>query len=147
MTFKQVFGSSMGKLTIERCGSGWIVCEDGRRVGGPVHHAFTSQAAAQRYIDAELADEAEIMARGDVGLSARARFIRGTNPKLWAKFVRIEKKYAEDDDDVKTAAHDAAGTLMVGIEMALASLEAQGKLERCGERDGNSVYRTVGPAS
>jgi hypothetical protein len=146
MTFEQVFGSSMGKLTIERCGSGWIVCEDGRRVGGTVRYAFTSQAAAQHYIDAELADEAEIMARGDVGLSARARFIRGTNPKLWAKFERIEAKFA-DDNDARQAAHAAAGTLMVGIEMVVASLEAQGKLERCSERDGKSVYRTVGPTS
>ena len=44
-----MFGSSMGKLTIEQRGTGWIVCEDGRRVGGTVRHQFTSQAAAQRW--------------------------------------------------------------------------------------------------
>jgi hypothetical protein len=36
-----MFGSSMGKLTIEQSGAGWIVCEDGRRVGGTVRHPFT----------------------------------------------------------------------------------------------------------
>src|SRR4029077_8034161 len=69
---EQLFGSSMGKLTIEQRGSGWIGLEDGRRVGGTVRHPFASQAAAQRYVDAELAGEAEMMAAGDVGLSARA---------------------------------------------------------------------------
>jgi hypothetical protein len=57
-----MFGSSMGKLTVEQHGTGWIVCEDGRRVGGTVRRPFTSQEAAQRYADAELADEAEVMA-------------------------------------------------------------------------------------
>jgi hypothetical protein len=82
---KQMFGSSMGKLTIEQRGSGWIVLEDGRRVGGTLRHPFTNQAAAQRYVDAELADEAEIMAQGDVGSSAQNRVIRETDPKVWAK--------------------------------------------------------------
>ena len=102
-----MFGSSMGKLTVEQRGSRWIVCEDGKRVGGTVRQPFASQAAAQRYVDAELAGEAETMARGDVGLSAQCRVIRGTDPKVWAKVVRIESKFA-DDDDARQAAHDAA---------------------------------------
>lgn len=40
-----MFGSSMGKMTVEQ-GTGRIVCEDGQRVGGPARHQFTSQAAA-----------------------------------------------------------------------------------------------------
>jgi hypothetical protein len=41
-----MFGSSMGKMTVEQRATGRIVCEDGQRVGGPVRHQFTSQAAA-----------------------------------------------------------------------------------------------------
>jgi hypothetical protein len=85
------FGSSMGKLTVEQHGAGWIVCEDGRRVGGPVRYPFTSREAAQRYADAELAAEAKTMAEGNISLSARARVIRGIDPKVWAKIERIER--------------------------------------------------------
>jgi hypothetical protein len=141
-----MFGSSMGKLTIEQRGSGWIVLEDGRRVGGTVRHPFTSRAAAQRHIDAELVGEAEIMARGDVGLSASARVVRETNPKVWAKFERIERKFAADDD-ARWAAHYAAGTAIVLVRMASAALVAEGKLEPRGERDGQTVYGLRGPAS
>lgn len=80
---QQMFGSSLGKLTVEQRGNGWIVCEDGRRVGGTVRHPFTSQAAAQRYVDAELAAEAKVIAAGEVSLSACAWVIRGTDPKIW----------------------------------------------------------------
>jgi hypothetical protein len=141
-----MFGSSMGKLTIEQRGSGWIVLEDGKRVGGTVRHPFTNQAAAQRYVDAELAGEAETMGRGDVGLSAQCRVIRGTDPKVWAKTERIEKKFA-DDDDARWAAHHAAGTTIVLVRMMMAALEAEGKIEPCGERDGRTVYGLRGPAS
>lgn len=79
---KEVFGSSMGKLSIEQHGTDWIVCEDGRHVGGTVRLPFTSREAAQRYVDAELAAEAKTMAAGDVSLSARARVIRDTDPKV-----------------------------------------------------------------
>jgi hypothetical protein len=138
---EQMFGSSMGKLTIDQRGTGWIVCEDGRRVGGTVRHPFTSQAAAQRYVDAELKGEAETMAAGDVGLSACARVIRETDHKVWAKVERIEKKFA-DDADAAQAAHVAAGTWIVMIKMALASAEAEGKIECSAE-----LYRIRGPAS
>lgn len=56
------FGSSMGVMTVEQCDGGWIVCEDGRRVGGTLLHPFESQEAAQRWLDRELASEAEMMA-------------------------------------------------------------------------------------
>jgi hypothetical protein len=140
------FGSSMGKLTIEQCGTGWIVCEDGRRVGGTVRHPLPSQAAAQRYVDAELKGEAETMAAGDVGLSARAQVIRGTDPKVWAKIERIEKKFASNHD-AAVEAHIAAGTFIVMVRITTASLEAEGILEGAGERDGQRVYRLAGPKS
>jgi hypothetical protein len=143
-----MFGSSMGKLTIEQRGTGWIVCEDGRRVGGTVCHPFPSQAAAQRYVDAELADEAKTMAAGDVGLSARCRVIRDTDPEVWAKVARIEKKFADDADAAKVA-HRAAGTWNVVFKMAVASLEAKGKIERAGTGaiSLDELYRIRGPAS
>lgn len=139
-------GSSMGQLTIERYRSGWIVLEDGLRVGGTVRHLFANQAAARRYVDAELADEAEIMANGDVGLCARCRFIRGTDPKVWAKIERINEKFADDEDAWK-AAHIAAGTWGVLIEMELPVLVAREKLEIRLRDDGQNVYAISGPAS
>jgi hypothetical protein len=141
-----MLGSSLGKLTVEQHGTGWIVCEDGRRVGGPVRYPFTSQEAAQRWADAELADEAEAMARGDVSSSARARVIRGTDPKVWAKLARIERKFAGNANAAEEA-HVAARTWIVMIQLTVASLEAEGKLEGAGERDGRRVYRLAGPAS
>jgi hypothetical protein len=141
----KMFGSSLGKLTVEKRGNGWIICEDSRRVGGPVLYPFTSQEAAQRYVDAELAAEAEVMANGDVGRSARARVVRETDPKVWAKLARIEKKFA-DDVDAAQAAHIAADTWIVMTKMAIASLEAEGKIE-ASERAGLRVFRARGPAS
>jgi hypothetical protein len=98
-------------------------------------------------VDAELAGEAEMMAAGDVGLSARARVVRETDPKVWAKLVRIEKKFADDDFQTQKAAHDAAGTSIIMVRLALASLEAEGKIEPRGERDGQTAYGLRGPAS
>jgi hypothetical protein len=46
--------------------------------------AISLQVRRRRWLDAELAGEAELMALGDVGLSARARVIRETDPKVWA---------------------------------------------------------------
>ena len=53
------FGSSMGKMTIEHRGEDWAVCEDGKRVGGTLCRPFKSRDAAQRWLDSELAAEAE----------------------------------------------------------------------------------------
>jgi hypothetical protein len=141
-----MFGSALGKMTIERRGKGWIVLEDGRRVGGTVRHPFTSQEAAQRYLNAELAEEAETMAAGDVALSARCRVIRDTDPEVWARFLHIEEKFA-DDDEAAQEAHEAAGTSVVMVKLALASREAKGKIEGAGDRGEQRVYRLRGPAS
>jgi hypothetical protein len=79
------------------------------------------------------------MAAGDVSLSARARVIRDTDSKVWAKIERIEKEFA-DDADAAEAAHIVAGTWNVMSRMAMASLVAQGKVERNG-----TLYRVRKP--
>jgi hypothetical protein len=53
---------AMGEFTVVQEGEGWIVLEDGRRVGGSLRYPFPSREAAQRYVERELADEAEMMA-------------------------------------------------------------------------------------
>jgi hypothetical protein len=125
-----MFGSSMGAMTVEQCGEHWFVLEDGRRIGGVVRYPFESREAAQRYLDREIADERETMAEGDVGCSARCRVIRETDPEVWAKVMEIEKQFA-DDDNARDAAHYAADTWVVMVKIAVASLEAEGKIERC----------------
>jgi hypothetical protein len=126
-----MFGSSMGKMTIDQRGKGWVVCEDGKRVGGTLLYPFESREDAQDWLDEELAAEAEMMAKGDVGRSARARVMRDTDPEIWAKFVEIEHLF--DNDDARAVAHDAAGTWDVVVDMALAALEAEGILRRTGK--------------
>lgn len=86
------------------------------------------------------------LAAGEVSLSACARVIRGTDPKIWAKLARIEKKFTHDVDAAQEA-HVAAGTWIVMIKLTIASLEAEGKIERGGERGGQPVFRARGPAS
>src|SRR5580704_9369803 len=53
---------AMGEFTVAQECEGWIVLEDGRRVGGTLRYPFPSREAAQRYVERELADEAEMMA-------------------------------------------------------------------------------------
>ena len=52
---------AMGEFTVVQEGEGWIVFEDGRRVSGTLRYPFPSRKAAQRYVERELADEAEII--------------------------------------------------------------------------------------
>jgi hypothetical protein len=71
--------------------------------------------------------------------------IRETDAKLWAKLVQIEEELESEDDDTKDAAHRAAGTFDVLIDLisrlALAELEAEGRICRTGElRDGQPVF-------
>jgi hypothetical protein len=61
----------MGEFTVARQGEGWIVLEDGRRVGGTLRHPFSGREAAQRHIERELADEPELRANGDFAQSAK----------------------------------------------------------------------------
>jgi hypothetical protein len=133
------FGSSVGEMTIEQRNGGWIVCEDGKRVGGTLRRPFKSRDAAQRWLDSELAAEAETMAEGDIGLSARCKVIRHTDPETWEKIEEIEDQYA-GNDIARNAAHRLAGTSNVMMEMACASLEAEGKIERR-EIDGKQMIR------
>jgi len=131
----------MGVFTIAQEGDGWIVLEDAVRVGGALRDPFASREAAQKYIDAEMAAEAETIARGDVGRSAKARVVRDCDPELWAAVVEIEDEFAHHDDSARHAAHRAAGTFQVLIRLATAALEAEGKICRTGEmRKGQPVF-------
>jgi hypothetical protein len=130
-----------GEFTVVQEGEGWIVLEDGRRVGGTLRYPFPSREAARRYVERELADEAEIMAKGDFALSAKTRVIRETDAELWVQFVNIEKEFADEGEAAKEAAHRAAGTFVVMIRLVMADLEANGKIYRTGEmRDGRPLF-------
>ena len=131
----------MGEFTVAQEGEGWIVLEDGRRVGGTLRHPFTSREAAQRHIERELADEAELMANGDFALRAKCQVMRETDAELWALFANIEKEFADEDEATKEAAHAAAGTLIVMIRLVMADLEPDCVIHRTGEmRDGRPVF-------
>jgi hypothetical protein len=130
----------MGVLTVAQADDGWIVLEDGRRVGGTLRDPFSSQEAAQRYVEREKAREARVMARGDVAASAGARAIRDLDAEIWARFTAIEED-ASMDDAAKEAAHQAAGTSFIMLHLAMVGLEAKGELYRTGEmRDGLPVF-------
>jgi hypothetical protein len=138
------FGGATGEFTVAQEGEGWIVLEDGRRVGGTLRHPFPSREAAQRYVERELADEADMMAKGDLALSLKARAIRETDAELWALFVNIEEEFADEDEATKEAAHRAAGTFVVMIRLVMAGLEAAGKIYRTGKmRNGRPVFALV----
>src|SRR5262249_47021993 len=124
---------AMGEFTIAQEGEGWIVLEDGRRVGGTLRYPFPSREAAQRYVERELADEAKIIAKGDFALSAKTRVIRETDAELWAQFVNIEAEFAGKDEATKEAAHRAAGTFIVMIRLVMADLQANGEIYRTGK--------------
>jgi hypothetical protein len=62
---------AMGEFTVAQEAEGWIVLEDGRRVGGTLRYPFPSREAAQQYVERELAGEAEMMAKGNLALSRR----------------------------------------------------------------------------
>jgi hypothetical protein len=133
--------SAMGEFTVVREDQGWIVLEDGRRVGGTLLYPFPSREAAQRHVERELADEAEIMAKGDFALSAKTRVIRETDAELWEQFVNIEEEFADEDEATREAAHRAAGTFVVMIRLVMAGLEAAGKIYRTGKmRNGRPVF-------
>ena len=136
--------SAMGEFTVAQEGEGWIVLEDGRRVGGTLRYPFPSREAAQRYVERELADEAEMMAKGEFALSAKTRVIRETDAELWALFVNIEKEFADEDEATREAAHRAAGTFIVMIRLVMADLEANGKIYRTGKmRNGRPLFAAV----
>jgi len=138
------FGGAMGEFTVAQEGEGWIVLEDGRRVGGTLRYPFPTREAAQRYVERELADEAELMAKGDLALSAKTGAIRETDAELWALFVNIEEEFAGEDEATKEAAHRAAGTFVVMIRLVMAGLEADGKIYRTGKmRNGRPVFALV----
>jgi hypothetical protein len=138
---QRISGSAMGEFTVVQEGQAWIVLEDGRRVGGTLRYPFPTRKSAQRYVERELADEADIMAKGDFALSAKTRVIRETDAELWAHFVDIEEESADEDEATREAAHRAAGTFIVMIRLAMAGLEANGKIYRTGKmRNGRPLF-------
>jgi hypothetical protein len=133
--------SAMGEFTVVQDGEGWIDLEDGRRVGGTLRCPFPTRKAAQRHVERELSDEAEIIAKGDFALSAKTRVIRETDAELWARFVNIEAEFADEDEAAREAAHRAAGTFIVMIRLVMAGLEADGKIYRTGKvRNGRPLF-------
>ena len=85
-----------------------------------------------------------MIANGDFALSAKTRVIRETDAELWALFVNIEDEFADEDEATKEAAHRAAGTYVVLIRLAMAGLEADGKIYRTGKmRNGRPVFALV----
>jgi hypothetical protein len=88
-----------------------------------------------------LAAEANTMAKGDLALSAKCRAIRETDAELWALCANIEEEFADEDEATREAAHRAAGTFGVLIRLAMAALEADGKIYRTGKmRNGQPVF-------
>jgi hypothetical protein len=131
----------LGALTIARTDDGWIVLENGQKIGGTVRYPFSSQEAAQRYIDRSRAGYEEALAAGDYQLIATAKIIRQTDPELWARVAAIEERCHGRSEDERLAAHAAAGTSIVCIKIVTAQLEIAGDLYRDGTRDGQPVWR------
>jgi hypothetical protein len=131
----------LGELTIARTDDGWIVLEDGRKVGGTVRSPFADREAAQRYIDRERADYEEDLAAGNYQEIAAAKIIRQTDPELWARVADIEQQHRDRSEDERYAIHAHAGTSIVLIRMVSARLEAAGDTYRDGTRDGEPVWR------
>jgi hypothetical protein len=113
---------AMGEFTVTQDGEGWIILEDGRRVGGTLRHPFSSREAARRHIERELADEAELMANGDFARSAKCKVIRDTDAELWALLANIEKEFADEDEATREAAHAYLGHRSINSTTRYAAL-------------------------
>ena len=58
--------------------------------------------------------------------------------------MKIEEEFADEDEATREAAHRAAGTLIITIRLAMAGLEADGKIYRTGKmRNGRPVFAAV----
>jgi hypothetical protein len=109
----------MGELTIARTADGWIVLEDGQKVGGTVRYPFPDQEAAQRYIARERAGYEEDLAVGNYQRIAVAKIIRQTDFELWALVAEIEEQYRGRD------AH-GAGLRVHGASLVVAAVVQAG---------------------
>ncbi len=133
----------LGELTVARHGDGWIVLEDGQRVGGTLigDPPFTSQAAARRYVKRERADYEEDLALGNFKSIAQTKFIRQTDPELWLRVEAVEKQLADDDSQEWLEAHVAAGTQECMMEFLIIGLEADGVVECDDEQPQQKCWR------
>jgi hypothetical protein len=115
-----------GELTVEQMfdddGEGWIVLEDGKRVGGTLRYPFPTREAAERWVR----KETEGRDQTSPDRRAIARVIRETDPELWATYERIEKQCTPEN---RQAAHAKAGTAKLCIRIGLAALKAKGKVD------------------
>ena len=128
---------AMGELTVAQVDGGWIVLEDGRRVGGTLRYPFETREDAQRWIDKSIREEAE---SDDASVGAMAKVIRETDPELWARYEQVEA--SADSEAELDAAHKAAGTFQLSLQLVCAALEAEGKIYRTGiTRRGQPVFR------
>jgi hypothetical protein len=136
----------LGVLTVAQEGDGWIVLEDGRRVGGTLCEPFASRADALRWVKLERAGYEKHLALGNFKAIARAQFIRQTDPETWARAKEIMDQFAgEESAEHRQAhakeivdqfageesaehrqAHRDAGTHLWLIKYILVGLEAEG---------------------
>jgi hypothetical protein len=125
---------ALGELTIAEHGNGWIVLEDGQRVGGTLRGdpPFTSREAALRYVEEERADYEESLALDEFGLIARCKLIRQTDPELWARFEEVTQ-IADKEGEDQMRAHVDAGTSLLLVKFTTVELEAEGLLQRNAE--------------
>jgi hypothetical protein len=103
---QRMFGSAMGALTVAQEGDGWVVLEDGRRVGGTLLVPFASRKAAQRYVKKELAAEAEAIASGDVAGSATARAIRDLDAEVWDRKRICRQRRSHEGSRTQSGRHE-----------------------------------------
>jgi hypothetical protein len=66
---------------------------------------LTSRARGARAREVKAVALAEMMAKGDLGLSAKARAIRETDAELWALFLNIEEEFAGEDEAALGSRH------------------------------------------
>jgi hypothetical protein len=125
----------LGALTIAPHGDGWIVLEDGERVGGVLRGdpPFTSKEAAVRYVEEERGGYEESLALGEFGSIARCKVIRQTDPELFARFEEVVRQTADEEHDDKMRAHIDAGTSRLLLKFATVELEVEGLLQRDAE--------------
>jgi hypothetical protein len=71
-----------------------------------------------------------------------AKVIRETGPELWARYEQVEVELAGVDSEAeRNAAHKAAGTFLLTVQLACAAPEAERKIYRSGKtRDGRPLF-------
>jgi hypothetical protein len=130
---------AMGELTVAQVDGGWIVLEDGRRVGGTLRYPFETREDAQRWVDKSIREASDA---SDASLHAMSKVIRETDPELWARYEQVDA--SADSKAELDAAHRAAGTFQLRLQLVCAALEAEGEMYRTGmTRDGRPLFQAA----